>query len=267
MSKTFKIILALLVAASVAFAAMAVIGFMGKEREYMKRLVVEDKLAAALKEKRNIEKDLETAKSAKEQAEAKAAKVEEKYKELSSQIDDMRQKSESSALELEARTTELAKIKVDMENEKKEKLSISKKLDSLQADYDKTKKEASRLAGEKADLEKRIADLREKESVNLDKIVVNTNEYTGSAQAQAHVQKQAMQGKVLVVNKEYGFIVTDVGQDKNIQKGAKFDVMDGARFLGQAEIDKVYDTMSSATILPDAKINDMKKGNVIIESR
>jgi hypothetical protein len=47
----------------------------------------------------------------------------------------------------------------------------------------------------------------------------------------------------------------------------KFDVMDGSRFLGQAEIDKVYDTMSSAAILPGAKINDMKKGNVIVESR
>ena len=265
MSKTLKIILALLVVASVAFAAIAVIGFMGKEREYMKRLVVEDKLEATLKEKRNIEKALETAKSAKEQAEAKVVKMEERYKEISSQLDDMKLKSESSASELEAKTTELAKIKVDLDNEKKEKLIISKKLDSLQADYDKAKKEASRLAGEKADLEKRISDLREKESVNLDKIVVNTNEDSDNAQAQA--PKQAMQGKVLVVNKEYGFIVTDIGQDKNIQKGAKFDVMDGPKFLGQAEIDKVYDTMSSATVLPGAKINDMKKGNVIIESR
>lgn len=265
MSKTFKIVLVLLVVASVAFAAIAVIGFMGKEREYMKRLVVEDKLAATLKEKRNLEKALETAKSYKEQAEAKIVKMEDKYKEISSQFDDMKQKSESSVSELEAKIAELTKIKVDLDNEKKEKLIISKKLDSLQDDYDKAKREASRLAGEKADLEKRIADLREKESVNLDKIVVNTNE--DSDNAHVHALKQAMQGKVLVVNKEYSFIVTDIGQDKNIQKGAKFDVMDGAKFLGQAEIDKVYDTMSSATVLPGAKINDMKKGNVIIESR
>ena len=71
----------------------------------------------------------------------------------------------------------------------------------------------------------------------------------------------------MVVNKEYSFIVTDIGQDQNIQKGMKFDVMDGPKFLGQAEIDKVYDTMSSAAILPGGKINDMKKGNVIVESR
>lgn len=263
MSKTFKIILILLVAASVGFAAMAVIGFIGKEREYMKRLIVEDKLAAVLKEKMILEKELETTKSVKEQAEAKVTKIEEKFKELSSQFDDAKQKSEYGAAELEAKKAELAKIKVDLDNEKKEKLSISKKLDSLQADYDRANKEMSKLADEKADLEKRMSDLREKQSVNLDKIVVNSGEDSGVSQA----PKQAMQGKILVVNKEYSFIVTDIGQDKNIQKGAKFDVMDGAKFLGQAEIDKVYDTMSSATVLPGAKINDMKKGNVIIESR
>ena len=263
MSKTFKIVLVLLIAASVAFAVMAVIGFMGKEREYMKRLIVEDKLAATLKVKGNLEKELETIKSAKEQAETKIVKIEEKFKELSSQFNDVKQKSEYGATEREAKKAELEKIKVDLSNEKKEKLNISKKLDSLKVDYDRVNKEVSRLAEEKADLEKRMAALREKQSVNLDKIVVNSGENSGASQA----VKEALQGKILVVNKEYSFIVTDIGQDKNIQKGAKFDVMDGAKFLGQAEIDKVYDTMSSATVLPGAKINEMKKGNAIIESR
>jgi chromosome segregation ATPase len=264
MSKTFKIILILSVVASVVFASMAVIGFMGKEREYMKRLFVEDKLAITLKDKKNLENELATAKSAKEQSEAKVVKIEEKFKEFSSQIDDMKQKSEYTAAELDAKKTELAKIKIDLDNERKEKLTISKKLESLQDDYDKAKRESLKLADEKIYLEKKIIDLQDKPSVNLDKIVVNSNEDTSASQAPTN---QAMQGKVLVVNKEYSFIVTDLGQDKNIQKGVKFDVMDGAKFLGQAEIDKVYDTMSSATILPGAKINDMKKGNVIIESR
>jgi len=260
MSKTFKIVLALLIVASVVSAAIAVIGFMAKEREYMKRLIVEDKLAATLKEKRSLEKELETAKSAKDQSEAKITKLEEKLKGVAADLDGIKQKGEAAIVELETKKTELAKIKIDLDSEKKEKLAISKTLDALQSDYDKTKKEAVRLANEKIDLEKKIQELQEKQSVNLDKIVVNTNE-------ESQGQKPVMEGKVLVVNKEYSFIVTDIGQDKNIQKGMKFDVMDGAKFLGQAEIDKVYDTMSSAAILPGAKINDMKKGNVIVESR
>lgn len=266
MSKTFKIALILLVIASVASAVIAVIGFMGKEREYMKRLVVEDKFALTLKEKRNLEKELETAKSAKEQTEAKIVKMEEKFKEISSQFDDMKQKGESAALELEAKKTELAKVRVDLENEKKEKLNISKKLDSLQIDYDRVKRQVSMLASDKTGLEKKVMELQEKQSVNLDKIVVNSGEGDVPLIA-ARTQKPLMQGKVLVVNKEYSFIVTDIGQDKGVQKGAKFDVMDGTRSLGQVEVDKVYDTMSSATVLPGSKINDIKKGNAIVEIR
>ena len=263
MSKTFKIALILLIVVSIISAVFAVIGFMGKEREYTKRIVLEDKLALTLKEKRGLEKDLEAAKTAKEQMETKIAKFEEKAKEYSSQLEEARQKSEYAIVDLEAKKAELIKIKADLDNEKKEKLNISRKLESLQSDYDKVNREASRLTNEKMDLEKRIVELQEKQSVNLDKIVVNSDENYNSSQA----VKPVMQGKVLVVNKEYSFIVTDIGQDKNIQKGMKFDVMDGPRFLGRAEIDKVYDTMSSAAILSGGKINDMKKGNVIVESR
>jgi len=265
MSRTFKIVLALLVVVSIAASVTAVIGFMGKEREYMKRLVVEDKLAITLKEKRNIEKELETAKSAKEQSDSKISKMEEKLKEVAAQFDELKSKAETAGAELELKEKELAKIKTDLDSEKKEKLAISKKLDTLQADYDKVKKQVSLLTSEKIDLEKEVKDLQEKQSVNLDKIVVNPVERT--APAQAPVSNPVMQGKVLVVNKEYSFIVADIGQDKNVQKGMKFDVMDGPRPLGQVEVDKVYDTMSSATVLSGAKINDMKKGNVIVEIR
>ncbi len=270
MSKIFKIVLALLIVASLTSAALAVIGFIGKEREYIKRLVVEDKLAAILKEKRILEKEMEVVKSAKEQSESKVAKLEEKLKSVSAQLTTIKQKEEATASELELKSAELAKIKVDMDNEKKEKLAISKKLESIQSDFEKAKKEASMLINEKMDLEKKILELQEKQAVNLDKIVVNTGEadFPASATHEASpAVKPIMQGKVLVVNKEYNFIVSDIGQDKNVQKGMTFDIMDGAKTLGQAEIDKVYDTMSSATVLPGSKINEMKKGNTIIESR
>ena len=139
-------------------------------------------------------------------------------------------------------------------------------MDTLQVDYDRIKKEATRLTNEKINLEQKVAELQEKQqSVNLDKIVVSPDDSDSFNPKQ--VAKPIMQGKILVVNKEYSFIVTDIGQDKDIQKGMKFDVMDGPKFLGQVEVDKVYDTMSSAAILPGGKINDMKKGNAIVESR
>jgi len=264
MSNISKAVIVFLVMVSVVSITMAVIEFIGKEREYAKRLVVEDKFALVLKEKKNIEKELEAVKSAKELIEVEIVKLEKWSKELSSKLEEAEQKNESVSAKLDASKVELAKVKIDLDNEKKEKLAISKKLDSLQSDYDNIKNEASRLAKEKMDLEKGIAESQEKQPVSLDTIVVNPDDKDKTA---SQPVKPVMQGKILVVNKEYGFVVTDIGQDKNIQKGMKFDVMEESKFLGQAQIDKVYDTMSSATILPGGKINDMKKGNVIVEIR
>lgn len=265
MSRTFKLILALLIVASVSSAVLAVIAFIGKEREYVKRLILEDKLATSLKEKRALEKELSVAKTAKGEIEAKFKETEEKIQKLSGQLDEEKQTLELAAGELETKKKELAKFKADLENEKKEKLAISKNLETLQSDYDKVTKEVARLRNEKSSLEKKVAELEEK-AVNLDKIVVGSRE-KGSLLVPVEPVKPLLEGKVLVVNKEYSFVVTDLGQDKGVQKGMLFDIKNGNELLAKAEIDKVYDTMSSATVLPGGKINDIKKGHVIIESR
>lgn len=265
MSKTFKIALILLVIVSVVSAVVAVFAFIGKEREYTKRLLLEDKLAATLKDKRRLEKDIETNKKAKEEMESKIKEAELKVKELSSQIEDAEEKNKTVLLDLSAKEEKIAGLKQELDKEKKEKLSISKKLEDLEFDYTRAKADAAKLKDEKLELEKRISDLKEK-SVDLDKIVVNPSE--GSVpQEEKKPVKELLRGRVLVVNRDYSFIVADLGQDDGIEKGMIFEVRDGVEFLGKAEIDKVYDTMASATILSGGAVDRMKKGDLIIESR
>lgn len=271
MPKIFKIVLILLVLTSIVSGALAVVAYMGKEREYMKRLLVEDKLAVTLKEKGKIEKELDAVTITKEALEVKVAKIQEEADNLSAQIEKEKQKNETILVDVESKKKELEKAKMDLDTERKEKLSISKRLEEIQLDYDKVKLEVTRLKNEETNLQKKIADLEEKtRSINLDKIVVNTVDANAPAPAYTkpgQSAKSPLQGKVLVVNKDYSFIVTDLGQDKGVQKGMVLEVREGGAVLGKAEIDKVYDTMSSATILSGGRINDMKKGNVVIESR
>lgn len=267
MSKTFKIVLVLLVVASVASAALAVLSFIGKEREYMKRLLVEDKLAATLKDKTRLEKDLDLNKKAKEESEKKIVKIGADIKQLSSQLDEAKDKQKSVSLDLVDKKREIAKLNENLEKEKKEKLSISRKLEDLEYAYEKSKIDISKLRSKNTNLEKTVADLKEK-SVSLDKIVVSP--LAGEAPPAPEPGKpseERLKGRTLVVNRDYNFIVTDLGQEDGIKKGMIFEIRDGTMFLGKAEIDKVYDTMSSATILAGANINNIKKGNLIIESR
>lgn len=265
MSRTFKIILILLVMASVVSASLAVVAFIGKEREYIKRLLLEDKLAATLKDKRRLEKEIDSNKKAKEEIEVKIEEMEEDVGELLLQIKDEKAKSEAAVKDLTAKEEEVVKLKKELEKERKEKLSISKKLDDLEFDYQRGKADAARLKSEKTRLEKKLSDLKES-SVDLDTIVVKSQEKT-TAPGPVEQYKEMLRGRVLVVNKEYGFIVADLGQGDGVEQGMVFKVMDGNVFLGKVEINKIYDTMSSASVLPGGKVRDMKKGNFIIESR
>ncbi|MFC1621002.1 hypothetical protein ACFL2G_01740 [Candidatus Omnitrophota bacterium] len=264
MSKTFKIVLVLLVVVSIASAALAVFAFIGKEREYMKRVLLEDKLAVTLKDKRQLEKEIDSNKKAKEETETKMAELQTKIDGFTELIEAEKDKAEAMTKDLAVKKKEVEGLKDDLEKERKEKLSISKKLEGLEFDYEKAKASLTRLKSEKTRLEDKISDLKES-SVDLDKIVVSPSTVTSSS-ARVESGKKVLKGAVLVVNKEYSFVVTDLGQDNGIEKGMKFEVRDGTELLGVAEINKVYDTMSSATILPGGNINRMKKGNSIIES-
>ncbi len=266
MSKTFKIVLILLVVASVISAVLAVFAFVGKEKEYMKRTLVEDKLAATLKDKRRLEKELKSNKKAKEDTEVKIEKLNAKVKAFSSQIEEEKDKSKAAVLDLAAKKKEVLNIKDELETERKEKLAISKKLKEIQADYDKAKRDLANLKNQKKVLQDRLSDLEEK-SVDLDTIVVNPSAATSSRSTTiTSPVRQPLRGSVLVVNKEYSFVVTDLGQKDGAKKDMVFEIREGTRSLGKAKIDKVYDTMSSANILPGSEINNIKKGNFVFES-
>ena len=266
MSKTFKMVLILLVVVSIASAVLAVLAFVGKEKEYMKRTLVEGKLAATLKDKRRLEKELNVNKKIKEETETKIEDLSAKVKTFSLQIEEEKKKSKAATLDLTAKKKDVLNIKEELATERKEKLAISKKLKELQTDYDKAKKDISNLKNQKKMLQNRLSDLEEK-SVDLDTIVVNPNVTTSNRSTTiTRSTRQALKGSVLVVNKEYSFVVTDLGQKDGAKKDMVFEIQEGARRLGRAQIDKVYDTMSSANILPGSEINNIKKGNLVVES-
>ncbi|MBU1061188.1 MAG: hypothetical protein KJ957_00480 [Candidatus Omnitrophica bacterium] len=265
MSNTFKIVLILLVVASIASAVLAVFGFLEKEKEYMKRVLIEEKLTAVLKDKKRLEKELSLNKEAMDGKEAEIKEVALKIEQLSLLLEEEKERSKSQTLDLTDKEKKIEALTLDLEREKREKLSLSKKLDDIKSAYEKAETDVLKLKQEKMQLEKDVTELEEK-SVELDKIVVPSSMDAFSAPPMES-QEDVLKGKVLVVNREYSFIVTDLGQGDGVKKDMVFEVRDGTNFLGKAKIDKIYDTMSSASVLPGTNINNIKKGNLIIESR
>lgn len=258
MNKTLKIALILLIVISVFSSALAAITFLGKQSEHLKRILLEEKLAGVLKDKQRIEKELDGVQKAKDALDLKLNELTKNTDMLSGELEKEKKKAVLAISEVEDKKKQLLRLTENLEDEKKEKQTLAKRLSGLQTEHEEAKIQLDRVQAEKTRLEKKVSEL-EKKSVELDKIVVKPQE--------SIVTKPLLHGKVLVVNRDYNFVVTDLGNDDGISKGMLFEIQSDGQSLGRVEIDKIYETMSSATMLPGTRTLEVKKGDSVIEAK
>ncbi len=257
MSKISKIVLVLLIIISISSIIFAVFAVMEKEKEYMKRLLLEDKLQATIKDKRNIEKDRDFIKKAKDALESQLVELKKQSGMLSKQTEELKKRLRIAGENWATRKKEVAELKQYLETEKKKNLDSLEQFKQSQSDYENAKSQILKLEEEKKKLEDKLTDLKTS-SIDLDKIVVSP----------LVNKKDLLKGSVIVVNKDYNFIVSDLGGNEKLKEGMLFDIVDdGNELLAKAEIEKIYDTMSSLAILPGGEIGSIRKGNSVIESR
>lgn len=116
---------------------------------------------------------------------------------------------------------------------------------------------------EKNELEKKMADLStaRNSAENLDKIVVTPPDTEASIKEEAKEQKQAISSKVLLINREYGFLVLDIGKPSKVALGDVFEVFHENASMGKVKIEKIHDTMSAANFLEGFNINQVSEGD------
>ncbi|MEK6568292.1 MAG: hypothetical protein AABZ27_06125, partial [Candidatus Omnitrophota bacterium] len=73
-----------------------------------------------------------------------------------------------------------------------------------------------------------------------------------------------LEGKVLVVNKEYDFIVVNLGQKENVGIGQTIEIFRKDKKLGQAKVEEVRDTMSVATPVTKDMIKQVKEDDRVV---
>ncbi|MBL7130301.1 MAG: hypothetical protein ISS45_02685 [Candidatus Omnitrophica bacterium] len=103
---------------------------------------------------------------------------------------------------------------------------------------------------EKRILEAKLKELTDRpKAVELGKVVVNP------------VHKSA--GKVLAVNKEYAFIVVDLGRANNLRPGDILSLYRDDKFIGKVEVESVEEKFCAAAILPDWQDVEFKENDVV----
>lgn len=170
----------------------------------------------------------------------------------------------------------LAKIdqlKTDLEQQKALRLDLEKKFNQAQKDVEGIQAQLKELGSKKAELEAKVKDLEERsQGVELGKIVVSpetqpsaqppVEEAKAKPQVKAKPQKaavSALEGKVLVVNRDYNFAVINVGSKDGVEIDNVFSVYHANKYIGDVKIEKVHDSMAAADFITSGikdKINE-----------
>lgn len=269
MNKYVKIGLALLLAASVLFLCGTVVFFIEKENEKEKRISLESQLKETMDEKELIEKDLDELKTVNRDLEVRLSSAKEEARRIASELiieKESKARFETRFIEEKEKREEMA---VDLMKEKDERLGLMEKLSKAEESYRDIKKQFQILVEAKETLEYKIKGMLSKKGINLGKIEVKSR-YNNEAQddiqkkkeiAPVPAKKTIKTGDVLVVNKKFNFVVSNIGKLDGVDIGTEIDIYRGERFIAKTKIEKLYDSMSAATILPEYKDVRIREGD------
>jgi predicted RNase H-like nuclease (RuvC/YqgF family) len=186
-----------------------------------------------------------------------------KLQEARSKMDSMSNElSQEKAAHLET-SNKLEQLKDDLSNQKSLRQDLENKLAQLQEDSKQIKEQIRIMQEQKASLEQKIKNLEEGSSnVELGKVVVNNEEVAPvNTNAAAAIparnvvlpSSNGLEGKVMIVNKEFNFVVINLGSKDKVKVGDEFLVYRSGRTVGEIKVEKVHEFMSAAGFPVDLK--------------
>lgn len=100
---------------------------------------------------------------------------------------------------------------------------------------------------EKEDLAQKVS--QSSETIELEKIVINPG--------------SVITGKIIMVNKEYAFVVVNLGHQHNLNIGDILYVYRNDELIGKVQIERTEENMSAAAVLPDWQNAEFKENDVV----
>ena len=182
-------------------------------------------------------------------------------------------------------SNKLEQFKTDLSNQKSLREDLENRLKQVQEDSKQIKEQIKIMQQQKIELEEKIKNLEAgAANVELGKVVVNpelVQPANNVAQAQPKIaedkintpetkipkvtkQEQPLlakgqEGKVMIVNKEFNFVVINLGSKDKVNVGDEFLVSRAGKPIGDLKVEKVHEFMSAAGFA--AELKDLIKEN------
>lgn len=292
MTEKAKLPLILLVVLLILSLTVAGFGFYLLQEERAKNFELQDKLEEVTLTLRRTEQGLNEYKKKSADLEGQLKTAQDNIESLNGQIEEekkLRQEAESK----------LDVFEQDLEQQKGLKSSLEKKLNQALEDAAKTQARLKELEDKRVELEAKVTELEKRpqevpeiQGVELGKIVVSPEtSVTASAsktkKPAAKTEKKAKkadsakvkpekkkadkviatgpQGRVLVVNKEYGFVVISLGSRNKIALDDVFAIYHEDKYIGDVKVEKLEESMSAAGFLSDSIKNKVSKDDKAVK--
>ena len=219
------------------------------QKEQAKNSALQTELESTKKQQQIIETKLEESKKM-------VSTLELKLRESEGRIDTLTRDLEQEKTAKQEALTQVEQLGADLEKKDELSSALENKLTQVREDTKKKEAQLKELEARKSELETKLNELeaKSKSAVELGTIVVGSeagspgekpSESTGKQRKKTTVTS-SLEGKVLVVNKDYNFVVINLGTKDGLDIGDIFSVQHNNKYIGDVKVEKVHDSMSAA---------------------
>ena len=234
----------------------------------------------------SLQEELDSLKIKQNAAETKL----EEYKKTISQLDFKLKEAQtnidalSSALEQETKAKQEAldqvqQLKTDLQQQKGLRTDLETKLEQTQKSAERAQAQLKEIESKKAELEAQVQQTQaqsrtQAQGVELGTIVVGPEGGSVSGQATSSLSAEqpkekaiisSLEGKVLVVNKDYNFAVINLGSKDGVNAGDVFALYHNNKYIGDIKVEKIHESMSAADFT-SASIKDVvSEGDRVVQ--
>jgi vacuolar-type H+-ATPase subunit I/STV1 len=240
----------------------AVVGFYYFQQERLRSLALDMELDYLKVEKRIIDNKL--------------AEAITRNNDLESQLNTVRTQIEKLSSELEQKEKEKNQLNTQIENLLSQLQEAEKIREELEAQKTQAQDQINKLQAllkvDRDELDTRLSKLSTGEEVELGKIIIGQKQIVGDippaeAPYEALPQPQALnalEGEVLVINKDYNFAVVSLGTTDGIKLGDTLSVYHGGSYIGDILIEKTQEAMSACGFKSEGIKDKIKEGDKVI---
>jgi len=274
-----KIILPILIVLVIIFLAAAGGLFYLYQNEYAQNVKLQGQIVELENRQKQTASQLEESKKL-------AADLELQLQEAKNRIDSLAGELSTEKAAHSVTSNKLDQLNADLSSQKSLREDLENRLNQVQEESKQVREEVKIMQQQKLALEEKIKNLEEGAArIELGKVVVNpeaTQPSGDTAAAQSVPQEQMIApapqassakpvkqelplkaqgqtGKVLIVNKEFNFVVINLGSKDKVSVGDEFLVSRSGKAIGDIKVEKVHEFMSAAGF-PE-KLKDTIKEN------